>query len=115
MIPEEEMTEVQLLALKEFREKEKALAEEQDKYRKQLDAEVKRLRSEVQELTQQFETILKELANQRFTHDAKFFCQELYCVRLQLALLQNVEDSHVLKQSTNDVEAAKAQLMEREE
>mmetsp|Transcript_15588 Transcript_15588/g.33086 ORF Transcript_15588/g.33086 Transcript_15588/m.33086 type:complete len:1700 (-) Transcript_15588:374-5473(-) len=114
LIPEEEMTEVQLLALKEFRDKEKALAEEQDKYRKQLDAELKRLRSEVQELTQQFETILKGLANARFTHDAKFYCQELYCVRLQLALLQNVEDNEVLRQSNTDVDQSQSKLTDAE-
>jgi len=111
-IPEDEMTEVQLAALKDFREKEKTLADEQDKYRKQLDAELKRLRTEVQDLTQQFELVLKELHHQRFAHDAKFFCQELYCVRLQLALLQSVEDSHVLKQSTQEVEEARVKLAE---
>jgi len=113
-IPEEEMSDVQFAALKEFREKEKALADEQEKYRKQLDAELRKLRSEIQDLTEQFEKVLKELHHQRFAHDAKFFCQELYCVRLQLALMQSIEDEHVLKQSTQDVEEARAKLQEAE-
>mmetsp|Transcript_66282 Transcript_66282/g.215662 ORF Transcript_66282/g.215662 Transcript_66282/m.215662 type:complete len:1692 (-) Transcript_66282:108-5183(-) len=113
-IPEEEMTEVQLAALQEFQAKEKALAEEQDKYRKQLGAELKRLKSEVQDLFHQFETVLKELHHQRFSHDAKFFCQELYCVRLQLALLQSVEDGLVLTQSTKELEDARAKLADAE-
>merc|ERR1719405_134663 len=41
-IPFDDMTEAQKLAMKEFEEKEKALFEEQDKYRKQLDAELKK-------------------------------------------------------------------------
>jgi len=106
-IPEEEMTDLQRAQYTEFLGKEKALAEEQDKYRKQLDAEHKRLLQEVQEVTQSFEGTLKELHHQRFSHDAKFFCQELYCVRLQLALLQNVEDNVVLETSTKDVQTAK--------
>lgn len=113
-IVEEEMTDVQLAALKEYREKEKALADEQDKYRKQLDAELKKLRAEVQELTEQFEKVLKELHHQRFAHDAGFFCQELYCVRLQLALLQSVEDNHVLQTMTHDMAEAQAKLAEAE-
>merc|ERR1719310_1460374 len=86
----DDMSEAQKLAMKEFEEKEKALFEEQDKYRKQLDAELKKLRQEVQDEMQKFEIELKKLHHDRYAHDAKFFCQELYCVRLQLALLQNV-------------------------
>eukprot|EP00929_Paragymnodinium_shiwhaense_P022591 TRINITY_DN14393_c0_g1_i1.p1 TRINITY_DN14393_c0_g1~~TRINITY_DN14393_c0_g1_i1.p1 ORF type:complete len:1735 (-),score=585.53 TRINITY_DN14393_c0_g1_i1:78-5282(-) len=109
-IPKDDMTEAQLTALAEFEAKEKALAEEQDKYKKQLDAEIKRLRQEIQECMQQFEVTLKELHHQRFTSDARFFCQELYCVRLQLALLQNVEDRHVLEQSTKDLQSGGSKL-----
>jgi len=61
----------------------------------------KKTKAEVQELFQQFEQTLKELHHQRFAHDAKFYCQELYCVRLQLALMQSVEDNHVHKQLLN--------------
>merc|ERR1719217_70007 len=104
------MTDVQKQALMEFEQKEKALAEEQDKYRKQLDAELKRARQEIQDCQQQFEVTLKELHHQRFEHDAKSFCQDLYCVRLQLALLQSVEDSHVLKQLMQDSTDAQAKL-----
>lgn len=109
-VAEEDMTELQLAALREFREKEKALAEEQDKYRKQLDAEVKRLRQEVQDFTQQFEASLKDMAHKRFSHDAKFFCQELYCVRLQLALLQNLEDHSDVQRIQKDLDVARVQL-----
>lgn len=109
-IPFDDMTDLQKQALKEFEEKEKALAEEQDKYRKQLHAELARLRTENTELTQQFEGILKQLHHELFAHDAKSFCQELYCVRLQLALLQSVEDSHVLEQSQKDAQEANVKL-----
>lgn len=109
-IAEEDMTEVQLAALKEFREKEKALAEEQDKYRKQLDAELKRLRQEVMECMQQFETVLKELHHKRFSHDSKVFCQELYCIRLHLALLQSVEDNKDVARIEKEIEEAMQRL-----
>mmetsp|Transcript_56653 Transcript_56653/g.90019 ORF Transcript_56653/g.90019 Transcript_56653/m.90019 type:complete len:1753 (-) Transcript_56653:205-5463(-) len=106
----DDMTDAQKQAMKEFEEKEKQLADEQDKYRKQLDADLKRTRQEILECQQQFEITLKELHHQRFEHDAKSFCQDLYCVRLQLALLQSVEDSHVLKQLMTDMMEAQTKL-----
>jgi hypothetical protein len=109
-IPEDDMNDAQLAALNEFKAREKALLEEQDKYRKQLDAEFKKLGQEVDELKQQFEGTLKDLHHKRFAADARFFCQELYCVRLQLALLQNVEDNSVTDSATKDVGAANAKL-----
>ncbi|OLQ07002.1 putative ribosome biogenesis protein RLP24 [Symbiodinium microadriaticum] len=105
-IPEEDMSEAQKLAFAEYQAKEKALAEAQDAYRKQLSAELKTLRAGVQELTLQFEGLLKKLHHERFSHDAKFLCQELYCARLQLALLQNVEDNLVREQAQFDLAAA---------
>jgi len=110
----DDMTEVQKQALKEFEEKEKALMEEQDKYKKQLDADLKKTRQEILECQQQFEVLLKELHHQRFEHDAKSFCQDLYCVRLQLALLQSVEDSHVLKQLIQDSNEAQTKCTSAE-
>merc|ERR1719326_613319 len=106
----DDMTDVQKQALAEFEEKERALAEEQDKYKKQLDADMKKTRQEILECQQQFEVALKELHHQRFEHDAKVFCQDLYCVRLQLALLQSVEDSHVLKQLMEDLHESQTKL-----
>ena len=64
---------------------------------------------------QQFETILKELHHQRFAHDAKFFCQELYCVRLQLALLQSLEDNTVMTQTMQDVADSGSRLKDAED
>jgi len=106
----EDMSDVQKQAMKEFEEKEKALAEEQDKYKKQLDADLKRTRQEILECQQQFEVALKQLHHQHFEHDAKSFCQDLYGVRLQLALLQSVEDSHVLKQLMQDLNESQSKL-----
>lgn len=106
----EDMTDVQKQAMQEFEIKEKALQEEQDKYKKQLDADLKRTRQEILECQQTFEATLKELHHQRFEHDAKSFCQDLYCVRLQLALLQSVEDSHVLKQLMQDLHDSQTKL-----
>merc|ERR1719247_754285 len=94
----------------EFEEKEVALKAEQEKYKKQLDTDLKRTRQEILECQQQFEVALKEVHHQRFEHDAKVFCQDLYCVRLQLALLQSVEDSHVLKQLMQDSHDAQSKL-----
>jgi len=110
----DDMTDAQQAAFREFEMKEKALAEEQDKYRKQLDAELKKLRQEVQEIMVTYEGTLKELHHKRFSHDMRFFCQELYCVRLQLALLQTVEDQNVLDKMLKDVGEAKDKLMNAE-
>ncbi|CAE7265476.1 Cfap43 [Symbiodinium pilosum] len=109
-IPEDDMSEAQKLAFAEYQAKEKALAEAQDAYRKQLSAELKTLRAGVQELTLQFEGLLKKLHHERFAHDAKFLCQELYCARLQLALLQNVEDNLVREQAHFDLAAAQEKV-----
>merc|ERR1719310_426304 len=111
----DDMTEAQKLALKEFEDKEKALLEEQDKYRKQLDAELKKLRQEVQDEMQKFEIELKKLHHDRYAHDAKFFCQELYCVRLQLALLQNLEDHNILLRYTKDTCEAMVKMVQAQE
>lgn len=110
-IPEDDMTELQKAAFTEYQAKEKALAEAQDAYKKQLSAELKSLRAGVQELTLQFEGLLKRLHHERFAHDAKFLCQELYCARLQLALLQNVEDNLVREQAELDLEGSKGKVM----
>lgn len=114
-IPVDDMTDIQKAAFAEFEAKEKALAEEQDKYRKQLDAELKLQRAGVKDLTQQFEGLLKELHHQRFAHDAKSFCQELYCARLQLALLQSIEDGLVRDQAQFEMDTAQSKLKNAQE
>ncbi|CAJ1330696.1 unnamed protein product [Effrenium voratum] len=113
-IPEDDMSEVQKAAFAEYQAKEKALAEAQEAYKKQLSAELKTLRAGVQDLTLQFEGLLKKLHHERFAHDAKFLCQELYCARLQLALLQNVEDNLVREQAELDLEVSKQSVEECE-
>merc|ERR1719199_319525 len=70
---------------------------------------------EVQEKMQEFESVLKKLRHQRFAHDARFFCQELYCVRLQLALLQSIEDQQILERLQGEAQTARDKLETAEE
>ena len=45
--------------------------------------------------------------------DTRVFCQELYCIRLHLALLQNIEDVQILGKLTQSQGGEKVQLMQK--
>lgn len=102
-VPVEDMTEAQLALMEEFKMKEKLLREEQDKYRKQLDAELKKHRADIQELIDQFDGKLKQLHHRRYHTDMQVFNQELYCIRLHLALLQHAEDLAIAQRTAKEV------------
>jgi len=100
MIPLDEMSEEQRAAVAEFERKEKELQEAQDKYRKTLHTELAKLRQEVVDNMSSFDDDLRSLHHKRFQYDTQVYCQELYCVRLQLALVQNQEDSSIKERLT---------------
>merc|ERR1719498_571754 len=74
-IAPEDMSEAQQLAMKEYEEKAAKLREEQDKYRKQLDAELRRLRQEIQECGEAFDLRLKEEHHDRYRTDMLVYMQ----------------------------------------
>jgi hypothetical protein len=94
--PVEEMTEAQLQALADYELKRKALAEEQDRYSRQLDNEMRKLKGEVADLLQGFNSKVKSLREMRHQNDLRLHCQELVSVRLALAELQVQEDKALL-------------------
>merc|ERR1719389_229400 len=107
-VPEEEWTDHQQAVMKEYQERHKQLMEEQDKYRKLLDAELRRLRGEIQEIGDAFDSKLKGEHHERYRTDMKVFMQELYSIRLHLALLQHNEDLAIAEKMRKDLAEAKA-------
>merc|ERR1719281_40553 len=89
-------------------ERHKQLVEEQEKYRKLLDTELRRLRQEIQEIGDTFDAKLKDEHHERYRTDMKVFMQELYLIRLHLALLQHSEDISIADKMRKDLAEAKA-------
>merc|ERR1719305_2106950 len=104
----EDYTENQQKMMQEYEERAKQLAEEQEKYRKLLDAELRRLRQEIQEIGDAFDTKLKDEHHERYRTDMKVFMQELYSIRLHLALLQHNEDLSIAAKMRKDLAEARA-------
>ena len=90
--PFESLSEIQQDLLREFEEKSKNLESEKEKYRKQLDADMQKQKKEVEDLKSSFAEKLKQLHHSRYKIDIDIFSQELYCIRLNLTILQSNED-----------------------
>jgi hypothetical protein len=107
-VPPEDFTENQQKLMAEYEERHKQLVEEQDKYRKLLDTELRRLRQEIQEIGDAFDAKLKDEHHERYRTDMKVFMQELYSIRLHLALLQHSEDLSIAAKMRKDLAESKA-------
>eukprot|EP00742_Colponemidia_sp_Colp-10_P004312 GILJ01004600.1.p1 GENE.GILJ01004600.1~~GILJ01004600.1.p1 ORF type:complete len:1711 (-),score=393.32 GILJ01004600.1:88-5118(-) len=88
----EEMTEEQRNMLKEFEAKGKTLQEEKEKYKKTLDAELKKLKADVADVCSKFDEKVQALFKAKLETDFGIYEQELYIIRLSLALLQEMDD-----------------------
>merc|ERR1719326_1264272 len=106
-VPPEDWTEHQQNLMKEYEERQKQLVEEQEKYRKLLDTELRRLRQEIQEIGDAFDSKLKDEHHERYRTDMKVFMQELYSIRLHLALLQYNEDRSIAAKMRTDLAEAR--------
>jgi hypothetical protein len=95
-VAEEDMTDAQLQALAEYQVKHKNLLEEQEKYRRQLDNELRKLKTEIGDLLSSFDSKLTALREMRNKNDVRIFCQELVSIRLGLSEHQAQEDEALI-------------------
>eukprot|EP00391_Amoebophrya_sp_Ameob2_P006024 CAMPEP_0178994128 /NCGR_PEP_ID=MMETSP0795-20121207/7102_1 /TAXON_ID=88552 /ORGANISM="Amoebophrya sp., Strain Ameob2" /LENGTH=1787 /DNA_ID=CAMNT_0020686295 /DNA_START=224 /DNA_END=5589 /DNA_ORIENTATION=+ len=113
-VPEEKWTELQQQLYSEYEQRCAALAAEQEAYKALLQTELAKLRLEVQELMTNFEAKLTALAGERHRADLHYYWQEIYSIRLFLALLQSVEDLGIKEFILAEIMAAKVRVQEAE-
>ncbi|XP_048192304.1 cilia- and flagella-associated protein 43 [Perognathus longimembris pacificus] len=89
--PDALWTEDEKKQFKEYEKKVKELNEERDKYRKSLEAELKKLQSSIQESTQSFDDHLKRLFERRIKAEMVVNQEELKINNLVFSLLLDEE------------------------
>ncbi|KAI9330069.1 hypothetical protein BDR26DRAFT_825041 [Obelidium mucronatum] len=85
--PREEMNEEERKLVKEFEKKLATMKEEQEKYRKALETELKKLQGFILELCDNFDLRLKELLVKKMEADQAIFKNELKRIKLHQSLL----------------------------
>eukprot|EP00668_Euglena_longa_P015873 GGOE01020048.1.p1 GENE.GGOE01020048.1~~GGOE01020048.1.p1 ORF type:complete len:1603 (+),score=697.34 GGOE01020048.1:27-4811(+) len=80
--PQEEWTDEDLKAIKDYEQKLKKKEEEEEKKRKQLEAELKNIKKETQEVAQGFDAALQGLMNQKLETDQAIYELELRIIKL---------------------------------
>ncbi|CAD7935748.1 unnamed protein product [Amoebophrya sp. A120] len=114
-VPPEHWTELQQQLYVEYEARCAALATEQENYKQLLNAELTKLRAEVLELKKNFEDKLSLLAADRHQADLHYYWQEIYIIRLFLALLQAVEDQGIKEFILQEIQSAQGKVQEAEE
>ncbi|KAJ1549129.1 Cilia- and flagella-associated protein 43 [Cladochytrium tenue] len=98
--PKEEMTEEEKMLVKEFEKKKAIFKEEQEKYKKALETELRKLQTSIQEICANFDAKLKEFLRQKIETDQVIFQKELQVAKLSQSLLlmeDNVEQKETEK------------------
>ncbi|KAI8612803.1 hypothetical protein BC830DRAFT_1230957 [Chytriomyces sp. MP71] len=85
--PREEMNEEERKLVKEFEKKVATMKEEQEKYRKALETELKKLQGFILELCDNFDQRLKELLVKKLEADQAIYKNELKRVKLEQSIL----------------------------
>ncbi|KAJ3398855.1 Cilia- and flagella-associated protein 43 [Chytriomyces hyalinus] len=85
--PREEMNEEERKQVKEFEKKVATMKEEQEKYKKALETELKKLQGFILELCDGFDQRLKELLVKKLEADKSIYKNELKRIKLQQAIL----------------------------
>eukprot|EP00741_Cyanophora_paradoxa_P010843 tig00020544_g10483.t1 len=96
-VPAEDWTEEQQKEAKEYEAKDKALREEREKAKKTLEAELKKCKQEVTEQCAKFDEAVQQLFELRISVDQSIFQNELFIIKLSMALLQDEEDEIQLR------------------
>ncbi|KAJ8360229.1 hypothetical protein SKAU_G00167540 [Synaphobranchus kaupii] len=89
--PEEEWTEEEKKSLKDHEKSVKELSEEQEKHRKTLETEMKKLQSAIQEGTHHFDELLSKLFERKVNCEMVIYQEELKLVNLAQSLLMEEE------------------------
>ncbi|XP_064418936.1 cilia- and flagella-associated protein 43 [Latimeria chalumnae] len=122
--PETEWAEEDRRQFREYEKKVKELSEEREKYRKTLEAELKKLLASIHDSTQAFDEALHRLFERKVKSEMAIFQEELKLANIVFSLLINeeinnreTELNHLLErlknqkiQSTDMVQRVKAQV-----
>ena len=87
-----ELTDSQKKELDEYNSAKAILEEHQEKYRKALELEFKKLRTEVGDITRNFDDRVRQLSDQRVTVMNAVMTQELYSIRIGVGMLEHEAD-----------------------
>ena len=107
-----EMSEVQLKEFDAFEAKIKALQEEQSKYRKSLEVEMKKLKVETAEACKLFDEKLTNVARIKVLVQREILTQELYVARLGLSMARREQLWSLLKSTEIQIESMRKERSE---
>uniref|UniRef100_A0A7S4G316 Cilia- and flagella-associated protein 43 n=1 Tax=Eutreptiella gymnastica TaxID=73025 RepID=A0A7S4G316_9EUGL len=89
--PQEEWTDEELKAYKDYENKLKKQEEEEEKKRKQLEAELKQIKKENQEIAKGFDEALLAMLNSKLATDQQIYELELRIIKLSQYVMQREE------------------------
>ena len=89
--PIEDMTEEERMKFREFEIKEQKFNEEKEKIRKNLELELRKLKNEINDVCNRFDEKLFVLFRRKLEFDYRISEQELYIIKLTLAIISNEE------------------------
>lgn len=107
-----EMTEGQIKELAAFECKLKVMQEEQLKYRKSLEQEMKKLKSDMAEACKQFDDKIAGVVKLKVLVQQEILTQELYMARLGLTMVKREQAWGLLKKTEAKIEAARKERTE---
>lgn len=114
-IPLDLMTDAQRKEVEDFDEKFRLLQEEQNKYKKSLEIELKRLRSDIKDKLKEFNDKVERLAKVRLLTEREILSQELYMSRLALSMANQDQLRKSFIQIENNISRAESILQEKQD
>lgn len=105
--PQDEWSEEEQKAAKEYERKVKELNDEREKYRKTLDAELKKLQTIISDTTTNFDDKLLNLFEKKIRTEMVIFQEELKILRLNRSLLMEEELGSREEELTRQLEVQK--------
>ncbi|XP_066549722.1 cilia- and flagella-associated protein 43 isoform X2 [Amia ocellicauda] len=110
--PEVQWTEEEKKDFKEYENKVKELKEEQEKYRKALEAELKKLQTSIKDATQVFDEKLDRLAERKLQYE-KAICQSEIRIA-HLSYSTDVEETMKIRQKKLEVKLERSRKIKRD-
>lgn len=92
--PQEEWSEEEQKAAKDFEKKKQQLQEDREKYRKSLETELKKLQSGITDATASFDEKLSQLFQRKVKTEMVIYQEDLKILRLMVSVLTEAELEH---------------------
>ena len=108
-IDPKDMSELQLKELDEFDDKARLFAEEQAKYKKALEMELKKLKTETIEALQAFDEKVKYMAGMKVAVQKELLTQELYIARIAHSMAKRDQLWNSLKKNEQMIDSTRVQ------